>query len=256
MSVNLLYFSATDNTSKILKAISCKIADSYKVYDITLPENRDKEYKFQAEDLVLVGVPVYGGRIPKFLLSTLHKLSGNGAKVVCVVTYGNREYEDALLELKDLCEETGFTVIAAGAFVGEHSYTDKLAKNRPNIEDIRMAEEFGIAIKEKLEHGELNDLRVRGNFPYVEKQNKSSVFAPVTGDTCIDCGLCERSCPMGAISKDSYKDVDASKCIHCCSCVKRCPVLAKSFPQEAFLNLRIWLETNFAEPEKGNQIFL
>ncbi len=230
MSTNLLYFSATGNTSKILKAISCKIADSYKEYNITLPESRDIEHKFQAEDLILVGVPVYGGRIPKILLPTLHKMSGNGAKAVCVVTYGNREYEDALLELKDICIECGFTVIAAGAFLGEHSYTDKLAKNRPNLEDIHMAEEFGVAIKEKLKRGEMKDLKVRGNFPYVEKQNKSSVFAPDTAD--------------------------ASKCIHCCSCVKRCPVSAKSFPQEAFLNLRIWLETNFVEPEKRNEIFL
>lgn len=256
MNTSLLYFSATDNTKKILKAIAEKIDKNFIEYNITLPENRGQKLIFGEEDFVLVGVPVYSGRIPKFLVPALNEVKGNGARALCIVTYGNREYEDALLELHNLCEDNGFRVIAAGAFLGEHSYTDKLATNRPDAKDLQIAAAFGIQVKEKIECGTTGKLKVRGNNPYVEKPKKNSYFAPITSDDCVACGLCERHCPMGAISKDNYKKIDEEKCIHCCSCIKKCPVLAKSFIQEEFINLKNRLETNFAEPIKMPEIFI
>lgn len=60
---------------------------------------------------------------------------------MAVVVYGNRDYEDALLELHDILSENGFVVVAAGAFVARHSIFPDVAAGRPDRDDLdRMAE--------------------------------------------------------------------------------------------------------------------
>ena len=89
-----------------------------------------------------------------------------------VVVYGNREYEDALLELKNLAIEQGFSRVAAGAFIGEHSYSrdsTPIAVGRPDEADLNKAKEFGERVLKKLldnrELDHLPTLEVPGNFP-------------------------------------------------------------------------------------------
>ncbi len=81
------------------------------------------------------------------------------------------------LETKDLFESKGFVGLAGAVFVAEHSSTSKLATNRPNSDDLKIAYDFGVKIKDRLEN--LNDvselkLEVPGNFPYVEKKSPTS----------------------------------------------------------------------------------
>ena len=45
--------------------------------------------------------------------------SASQTPAVLVVVYGNRAYDDALLELSDIATGAGFVPLAAGAFVGE-----------------------------------------------------------------------------------------------------------------------------------------
>lgn len=48
-------------------------------------------------------------------------------------------------------------------------------------------------------------------------------------DDCINCGACEPSCPVEAISEKNEKRViDAGKCVDCGACVGTCPVDAIS----------------------------
>ena len=171
-NLNLLYFSPTDGTKKIVKEIANGIGYGYKEFDITLPQNRIENLFFAENDLIIIGVPTYAGRFPKLLKGYLDKISCNKAMAVFAVTYGNRDYEDSLLETKDLFESKGFVGLAGAVFVAEHSSTSKLATNRPNSDDLKIAYDFGVKIKDRLEN--LNDvselkLEVPGNFPYVEK---------------------------------------------------------------------------------------
>lgn len=225
-NLNLLYFSATDTTAKIIKSVASGFNENAKEYNITMSENRITPLNFDENDIVIVGVPVYAGRIPEFLSNYFNKIYGNNTYAIFIVVYGNRAYDDALLELKNIFEENGFISIAGGAFIGEHSYTSKVATDRPDANDLKIAYKFGMAIKEKLNSGNplIYGLTVKGNYPY----RKGMVYEPVMIDTdekCTNCGICSKHCPMGAIDKNKY--VDISKCIRCCRCIKRCPVNAK-----------------------------
>ncbi len=257
--LSVLYFSATDSTAKVIKEIAASISDSFKEYNITLPINRQKEVAFGSNDLVIVGLPVYAGRVPAFLMDYLVKVKGNDTPAIFITVYGNRNYDDALLELKDTFEKNGFIGIAGGAFIAEHSYTDKVGTGRPDADDLKIAREFGAEIRNKLESNEdvlqLSKLIVKGNFPYKERI-PAAPMSPETKDNCINCGICAKHCPMGAIDFNDYKKAEASKCVKCCSCIRRCPLKAKSINHEIFKKFTQGLIDNFSTVRHEPELFI
>ena len=133
-TLHLLYFSPTQTTKKVLNAI----ADGFKPEavrhaDLTLPDSiRSEESgeKIRIDDgLTIIGVPVYAGRVAPVAADRIRRFKADGAPAVLVLLYGNREFEDALRELKDLAVEAGFRPIAGGAFIGEHSFADSKLPN-------------------------------------------------------------------------------------------------------------------------------
>lgn len=257
--VSILYFSATKGTEMVIRGIAEGIGNHFNEYNITLPNNRKEEVHFGPNDLVIIGFPVYAGRIPAFLMDYILKIKGDNTPAVFLTVYGNRHYDDALLELKNTFEENGFIGIAAGAFVAEHSNTSKVGTNRPDVKDLELAKEFGVKIKNKINQNidkdQLSDLIVKGSFPYKERPNTPPI-APTTSSNCINCGICANHCPTGAINFNDYSDIDATKCVRCCSCIKRCPVNAKSINHEIFNKITQGLIQNFSSVRKEPEWFI
>lgn len=107
--VNLVYFSPTQTTRKTLRAMASAFSVEVKEYDVTT--NREIEIPvFGADELVIAGVPVYGGRIPLLVEPFFQGLKANGTPAAVVGVYGNRHYDDAVLELADYLREDGFVV--------------------------------------------------------------------------------------------------------------------------------------------------
>ncbi len=81
---------------------------------------------------MIFGTPVYAGRVPNLLLPYIRdKVKGNGALAVPVSLFGNRNFDDGLIELRNVLEADGFHTVAGGAFVGEHSFSRTLGAGRP-----------------------------------------------------------------------------------------------------------------------------
>lgn len=258
-STELIYFSPTQTTRRILEGIAQGLhAATEQHRDLTYPIICARNCEETNLGLAIIGAPVYAGRLPPVMVSRFQQIKGNGVPAVIVVVYGNREYEDALIELRDLALEAGFRPIAAGAFIGEHSYSTAdlpIAAGRPDADDMAMARDFGKAIRAKLmttmgESGEC--LHVPGNSPYKEVQPLPGI-APSTNEAlCTKCGACVSVCPTVAMDTENPGCADKERCIRCCACIKVCPVKAKSLDDPRITRIAAWLHANCGhrkEPE-------
>ena len=177
---------------------------------------------------VLAVVPVYGGRVPAVAIQRLRALRGQGGPAIAVVVYGNRAYEDALLELKTTLTESGFAVVAAAAFIAEHSIIRSIAPGRPDAADLARCVEFGAAVESKLAQDTPGTVEVPGNADY--RPLPQMPATPLVTDACGGCGMCARKCPVGAIPLSNPRSTDAGKCILCMRCVAICPRKARVLP--------------------------
>jgi ferredoxin len=239
ISLKLIYFSPTRTTKKVLESIAAGIqVQTIEHIDLTPYETRKRRFKELQNELTIIGTPVYGGRVPADAARRLRRLKGNNTPAVIVVVYGNRHYDDALLELNDLVIAIGFKPVAAGVFVAEHTFSREnmpIAGGRPDAEDIEKARKFGKEIREKLKKnrviGDIPPLKVPGNFPYIKLPDAKEILQiyPSTEETlCKKCETCITVCPAAAITITDKVITDKDACILCCACVKNCPTHART----------------------------
>lgn len=224
ISVDFYYFSPTGGTKKTGEAF-CK-AIAYNVNGVNLGD-REAVISGTPGSLAVVAMPVFGGRIPVIMEEKLAMLNGSGKNAVILAVYGNRAYDDALLEMKDILNKRGFKVVAAAGLVAQHSIITEVAAGRPDAQDIADIQAFAQKVLEKLEAGNETEVEVPGNYPY--KERKPSAPAPVSDDeACIQCETCVDVCPTGAITVEGDQVVtDQEKCIFCLACTAVCPQVAR-----------------------------
>jgi ferredoxin len=262
-AVRLVYFSPTKTTQKILEGIALGTAiGKIEHLDLTPPEAKTLGLDEMQDELVILGVPVYSGRVPLEAVPRLQRLKANRTPAVIIVVYGNREFEDALLELKDLARESGFIPVAGGAFIGEHSFandTTPIANGRPDPEDLIKAKEFGMKIREKMKGiesiGGVSQLEVPGNSPYKQRRKPAEISPSTSEDPCTLCGTCASVCPVAAITVEKTVETDKLACILCCACVKNCPTGARVMEEPMLKQMAEWLSTN-CQTRKEPEIFV
>ena len=219
----IAHFSPTGGTKKVADAIAAGLGTSVVEWDLT---KADATATLGENDALMAVLPVYAGRMPQISLERLSALKANGQKAVAVVVYGNREFDDALLETKNALEANGFQVIAAAAFIAEHSIVRSIAAGRPDAEDEALCRQFAADAMAKLENP--TPVNVPGNDPYVEL--KPSAFHPSASEACVKCGVCAEQCPVGAIPLDHPNETLGDVCINCMRCVQVCPVSSRALP--------------------------
>jgi len=251
-----LYFSPTGNTHRAVAAFAFGTGLPREAIDLTTPRARASFSRaFARDELAVIGLPVYAGRLPPNMEPFFCALQGNGATAVAIVTYGNREYDDALLELQLKLEECGFKVRAAAAFIGEHSLSRKIATDRPDAADLRAALDFGKQTVTSIAGGAGGRPLVKGNHPFTAK-GAAPLYRPVTAQNCLRCGLCVDNCPFGAISAEDCATINVDKCFYCFRCVKYCPVGAKQFTDEKFLAWLPGFEARLNARRREPELFL
>lgn len=236
-SVKAVYFSPTGTTKTVLKGIVEGInCENIEYIDITNPRAREKALHTKENELLIAGVPVYMGRVPEVIGKWLNTIQASSTPTVSLVVYGNRVYDNALLELTDILEKQGCIPIAGAAFIGEHSFHSPelpaASEGRPDKNDLIQAKFLGKEINKKLH--QFSSVKVAstpeipGCYPYGGVTKMWDVDFIEVSDECLNCGLCSRKCPTGAIDKENSSSINIEKCTLCCACIKSCPVKARS----------------------------
>lgn len=217
MAIHLIYFSGTGSTQKVVRFVGEQWEQPFLEYDLSRKDLASHE--FQKEELCIVGVPSYGGRVPSIAVERLKLLKGNRTPAILVVTYGNRDYDDTFIELKDVIEKLNFVCVGAMAIVCEHSIVHEYAKGRPNKEDYQQIQEL---VKQLINN--LHPINVPGHRPYKEFKGG---LKPMITSQCTKCGRCAKLCPVEAIDPLHLDRMNIAKCISCMRCVSICPSQAR-----------------------------
>lgn len=273
-----VYFSGTGTTEKTVKTIAKKAADElrleYGEWDFTPLFAREKPLKFTGHDLVIFGMPVIAGRVPNLMLKYLSQIEGGNALAVPVVLFGNRNYDDALIELRDILLDAGAKPVAAGAFVGEHSFSTILGAGRPDAEDLALAEKFAQSVAQKIKDAASGENGADLDIPpvqvpgipkpyrgYYQPQDRHGApidirkVKPKTDmSKCDSCGLCVKLCPLGSINSADVSEITGI-CMKCCACVKKCPKGAKYFDDPGYIYHKEELEDLY-QRRAQSEIFL
>ncbi|WP_294499439.1 4Fe-4S dicluster domain-containing protein [uncultured Gemmiger sp.] len=220
-----IVFSPTGGTQKVADAITSAWNGEVQAVDLTDPALDGGKVQLASGDLALIAAPSFGGRVPALAIQRLRQIQGNGAKCAVVCVYGNRAYEDTLLELSDAAKEQGFCVIAGVAAVAEHSIMHQYAAGRPDAKDQEQLRAFGGQVLAKAQGADCTTPQIPGNRPY--KKAGGAGLVPKADRECNGCGLCAEKCPAQAIPVSNPKSTDAGKCISCMRCVAICPQHAR-----------------------------
>lgn len=253
MGIYSIYFSPTGGTKKVMDIL----AESFSIdgsIDLSVADADYGAYSFTAEDLCLIGVPSFGGRVPAVVLERMRQIKAKGATAVIVAVFGNRAYDDTLLELKNEATAWGYRVRAAVAAVAEHSIIRRYATGRPDAQDEMELRQFSKEIAEAVKNGKnAGVLIVPGDPQY--RDYDGVPFKPRANRSCVKCGLCAEKCPVGAIPKNAPQSLDKEKCISCMRCVAICPQNARRFNKIALFAVGQAMKKAFAG-RKQNELYL
>lgn len=254
--VTEVFFSPTYSTERIVRLIGEAWEETHQEIDLSRIPKEGEVHEFGAQDLVIFGVPSYGGRVPAPAAERFRNLKGQKTPIILLTAFGNRDYDDTLLEMKDLAEEQGFVPAAAVAAGAEHSIMRQYAEGRPDSRDKSELTDFSVKIREKIEQTEdterVSELSVKGNRPY--REYNGVPMKPSAGKQCKKCGLCARLCPAGAIPAEHPEETVKKMCISCMRCIAVCPEHARSISRPMLLAVSMKLKKECSERKRNELI--
>ena len=216
-------FSPTGGTNRVADSLCGALHHQWIQVDLM----KEQMLATKDNDLCVIAVPSFGGRVPDLAAQRLRGIAGS-AKAILVCVYGNRAYEDTLVELQDIVSGQGLRPVAAVAAIAEHSIMHQYGASRPDLQDTMKLVEISRYLAAKLRKRS-TDLTLPGNRPY--KEYKVAPMIPETGSNCIGCGICANRCPTDAINMVDLTATDTAKCICCMACTAVCPTHARHVPE-------------------------
>lgn len=254
--VTAIYFSPTGGSAKSALSIARALDQHARDIDVTLASTAPEAMTFGRNELVVFSAPVYGGRVYRGALDRLECFLGDMTPCIVTVSYGNRHYDDALLELSDFVSEHGFVPVAGAALIARHTFGE-IQTDRPNADDLESNRLFALRAAAKLGGGDLTPVSLPGNRPYIHGADGGkggTTHRPSTNNACTDCGLCASLCPEEAIAQDN-RTVDHGRCISCFRCIRICPAGAKECVTPAYLEFAERFTRQLAQ-RRENEYFI
>ncbi len=243
--IKSVYFSGTGKTEDCIKKISKLFGENIDYIDVTSKSQRENNFEFNKDDIVIVGMPVYAGQIPAVERIT-DCIKGEDTPCIIIACYGNRHYDDSLAQMKNLLECRGFKVVGGAAVIIEHTFAESLGKNRPDENDMVELKVWANNVIEKIKKGDISSTDFPGN-PNPESKKSIPVPKTINYEECIKCGTCYKECPVSDIKFDDKPEFKNENCINCMRCVSVCPKKCISYNCSPLTKR---LVDNFSEPRK------
>lgn len=254
MNIYELVFSPTGNTKKIANHVASIFNQTIKTIDLTDYTIDFSQISLAKDDICIVAIPSFGGRVPEIVATRLKKIKANNTRAILIAVYGNRAYEDTLLELQTILTDTGFCCIGAIASVARHSIMNQYASNRPNKKDLEELTQFSKELYEYIKQNKVpNNLVLPGNKPY--RKYDGIFIKPKINKHCTKCQLCAIKCPVQAIDINNPTKTDLKKCISCMRCINICPNNARAI-NKLLLKLASFIMKKSCNERKANELFL
>ncbi len=254
MSVYNLIFSPTGGVKRVADIFTHSFCSGHTAIDLTARSKDFSSFAFHKEDVCIVSVPSYGGRVPDAARTRLRQMKGNDASAILIVVYGNRAYDDTLTELQDTLTDSGFSCIGAITAIAEHSIMRQFASGRPDTRDEKELAEFARTVRSRMSSDTGSDrLHLPGNRPY--REYGGVPMKPQTKKSCTRCGFCAEKCPVGAIDSNDPSRTDTDRCISCMRCIAICPKNARSVSKALLAAGSIKLKKVCSDYKK-NELFL
>lgn len=214
------YFSPTGGVRNVLDIFLSEWNCEKTLIDLSDNKANLSNIAFNKDDICVFAVPSFSGRVPQFIIPIISGIDGKGAKAILIAGFGNRAFDDTLLELFNTLTESDFLCFAAMAVVTRHSVLPKYGESRPDSNDISQIKGFSEKCRNAVIQ-DVNSVTVSGNYPY--RKYQSIPIKPKVGKSCNGCGLCAKVCPVNAIDPQRLNKTDKNKCISCLKCVAQCP---------------------------------
>lgn len=226
MLIKEIIFSPTGGTKAVADILARTLGEPPFTIDLANRFADHEQIALSDNDVAVIAMPCYCGRVPKLAAERFARVRGHGARAILVAVYGNRAIDDQLVEMADLAKASGFQVVAAVEAIAEHSIVRQYAAGRPDAQDAVNLSRMAQQITEKLVRNDLSEPALPGNRPY--KEGACGGYIPRASHACVYCGECAESCPAGAIDPAKLEASDPTRCISCMRCIVRCPVGARA----------------------------
>lgn len=234
--MKILFFTATGNSLHIAKSMGGEL--------LSIPQMvKEETYAFTDEKIGIV-FPLHAWGVPSYVVEFLKKATFNCDYLFAVTTYGI--YSGAVAKhLKDIGKEAGFSFDYINKIKMVDNYLPTFdMKKEAEKEPKKHIEKHLAAVKSDIEASKkwilkesfirkasFNYMAKRGNKPFNDKRLKVHVYGEgienylYVEDTCTQCGICTRVCPVDNIAIDlkNGKIALSDQCFMCFACIHHCP---------------------------------
>lgn len=184
MKIYEICFSPTGGTRKAADILAGELSTEIQNIDLTDSTADFNNISLTQNDISVIAVPSYGGRVPEPAAKRISAIHGNGSRAILMCVYGNRAYEDTLAELQDVAKQ-----IQAKLSGGDTSEPEILG-NRP----YKKSGGGGMVPKPTKGCTKCGLCAEKCPVQAIDRTNPGNV----NGSACISCMRCVSICPRSA----------------------------------------------------------